>query len=87
MPAWIHNRAEHLMDKNPDMKKSTAFAIATQQAYGANKAPSNFGTAKGKKKADRKYDKPAKSYEQKADPKSHRKLAYILAALAERDPV
>ncbi len=27
MPEWIHNRAEHLLAKNPSMSKSTAFAV------------------------------------------------------------
>lgn len=31
MPAWVHNRAEHLLAKNPKMSKSQAFAIATKQ--------------------------------------------------------
>ena len=32
MPKWIHTRAEHLLAKNPKMRKSTAFAVATQQS-------------------------------------------------------
>lgn len=31
MPKWIHNRADHLLKKNPDMNESMAFAIATTQ--------------------------------------------------------
>lgn len=31
MPKWIHDRADHLMAKNPEMSKSMAFAIATDQ--------------------------------------------------------
>lgn len=43
MPAWTHDRAEHLLDKNPSMKKSTAFAIATQQYKGKEKKSSVLG--------------------------------------------
>jgi len=58
MPEWIHRRAEHLLAKNPSMKKSTAFAVATQQGEAMGKTPKGFGTAKGKRIAKRKYDTP-----------------------------
>lgn len=32
MPKWIHDRAEHIMRKNPQMPKSEAWAIATNQS-------------------------------------------------------
>lgn len=51
------------------MPKSEAFAIATQQAYAADKAPSNYGTSEGKQKANKKYSKPSNDYEQTSDPK------------------
>jgi hypothetical protein len=71
MPSWIHERADHLRAKNPDMPKSQSFAIATQQAYGAGKAPKkDFGTAEGKRVAKAKYDEPKKEYKQTADPRS-----------------
>lgn len=58
MPKWIHERAEHLLAKNPDMKKSTAFAVATQQAESMHKEPKGYGTAEGHRTAKAKYDTP-----------------------------
>jgi len=68
MPAWIHNRAEHLLAKNPSMSKSTAFAIATQQSHKMGKTPKGYGTAQGKREARAKYDKPRKEYVRSANP-------------------
>jgi len=68
MPEWIHNRAEHLLAKNPSMEKSTAFAIATQQSHKMGKSPKGYGTKKGKKVARAKYDKPRKEYVRGANP-------------------
>jgi hypothetical protein len=68
MPQWIHNRAEHIMAKNPAMNKSTAFAIATQQSHATGHTPSGYGTVEGRKAAKKKYDEPKSTYEQKADP-------------------
>jgi hypothetical protein len=71
MPEWIHNRADHIRAKNPGMPKSESFAIATQQAYGAGKAPKkDFGTSEGKREAHKKYDAPKSQYEKKSDPRS-----------------
>ncbi len=70
MPAWIHERAKHIQDKNPDMPESRSFAIATQQAYAAGKAPKKFGASKGRKDAKEKYDSPKSHYIQTAKPKS-----------------
>jgi hypothetical protein len=67
MPEWIHNRAEHLLAKNPDMSKSKAFAIATQQSHALGKSPKGYGTAQGKRVAKRKYDTP-KDDVKKANP-------------------
>lgn len=53
------------------MPKSESFAIATQQSYAAGKAPSGYGTKKGRKDAGRKYEEPKSQYEQTADP-SHK---------------
>ncbi len=75
MPAWIHNRADHIRAKNPGMPKSESFAIATQQAYAAGKAPSSYGTAKGHSEAHQKYDAGKSHYEKAADPKSKSKSA------------
>lgn len=58
MPAWIHDRAERLLSKNPSMQKSTAFAIATQQSHALGKTPKGYGTKKGKEVAKNKYDTP-----------------------------
>jgi hypothetical protein len=68
MPAWIHNRAEHILAKNPSMKKETAFAIATQQSHKMGKTPKGYGTAKGKREAKAKYDQPKKEYTKGANP-------------------
>ena len=62
MPQWIHDRAEHLLAKNPSMRKSTAFALATQQSHRLGKSPKGYGTAKGKREAKAKYDQPKKEY-------------------------
>lgn len=68
MPAWIHDRADHIRAKNPDMPKSMSFALATQQAHAAGKTPKGYGTAAGKREAKQKYDAPKKSYKKTADP-------------------
>ena len=70
MPQWIHDRADHIRAKNPGMPKSESFAIATQQAHAAGKAPKGYGTAEGKRTAKKKYDEGPKSYVQTADPKT-----------------
>lgn len=69
MPKWIHDRADHIRQKNPGMPKSQAFAIATQQSYAAKKAPKGYGTPQGRREAKQKYDDPKSHYEQKAKPK------------------
>lgn len=58
MPEWIHNRAEHLLAKNPSMSKSTAFAVATQQSHSTGHSPKGYGTKQGRRTAKRKYDTP-----------------------------
>jgi len=68
MPAWIHDRAEHLLAKNPSMSKSTAFAIATQQSHAKGKTPKSYGTKAGRQEAKTKFDKPKKEYEGTANP-------------------
>lgn len=69
MPEWIHNRADHIRRDNPGMKKSTSFAIATQQAHATGHTPQGYGTAEGKREAKQKYDKPPSEYKQTSDPK------------------
>lgn len=68
MPEWIHNRAEHLLAKNPSMTKSQAFAIATQQSHKLGKSPKGYGTKQGKREARAKYDKPRKEYVKSPNP-------------------
>jgi hypothetical protein len=67
MPEWIHSRAEHLLAKNPDMKKETAFAVATQQSHALGKSPKSYGTKRGRQEAKAKYDTP-KDDVKKANP-------------------
>lgn len=68
MPAWIHERAKHLLAKSPSMDKSQAFAIATQQGHKLGKNPKGYGTKEGKKDARAKYDKPRKEYMKTPNP-------------------
>lgn len=75
MPEWIHSRADHIRAKNPGMPKSESFAIATQQSYAAGKAPSSYGTSKGRHEAHEKYDEGKSNYVKAADPKSKSKSA------------
>lgn len=58
MPAWLHARAEHILRKNPQMPKSQAFAIATQQSHALGKSPKGYGTEEGRTEAKRKYKTP-----------------------------
>jgi hypothetical protein len=58
MPEWMHNRAEHILAKNPSMPKSMAFAVATQQSHALGKSPKSYGTTEGKRIAKRKFDTP-----------------------------
>jgi hypothetical protein len=59
MPAWIHDRARHILRGNPEMDESEAFAIATQQAHALKKSPKGYGTPEGRVAARRKYRTPA----------------------------
>lgn len=68
MPAWIHDRAQHLLAKNPSMTKAKAFAIATQQSHAAGKTPKDYGTPQGKREAKAKFDKPKKEYVKTPNP-------------------
>lgn len=54
----MHDRADHIKAKNPDMPKSEAFAIATQQMHSLGKTPKGYGTATGKRTAKKKYKTP-----------------------------
>lgn len=44
MPKWIHDRADHILSKNPDMPKSMAFGIATKQSKAMKKVGSDLDT-------------------------------------------
>jgi hypothetical protein len=68
MPKWIHDRAKHILAKNPGMPESEAFAIATQQSHATGHSPKGYGTAEGRREAKRKYDTPEDD-EQRANPK------------------
>lgn len=72
---WIHDRANHILNKNPEMSsgdqkdKSIAYALATQQAHRVGKSPKGFRTAAGVRTAKRKYDGPKSYYTRTANPK------------------
>lgn len=57
------------------MPESQSWALATQQAYAAGKAPKKYGTKEGKKEALKKYDDPKSTYKKTADPSSKSKSA------------
>lgn len=84
MPEWMHNRAEHILAKNPDMPKSEAFAIATQQGHALGKNPKGYGTERGRRVAKRKFDTP-KDDVKKANPGNlgSSKMASMRAELAK----
>ncbi len=79
MPAWIHERADHIRRKNPSMPKSEAFAIATQQSYAAGKAPKKYGTTAGRQEAKKKYDEPKSEYTKTPSPSHKTKTSARLA--------
>lgn len=54
MPKFIHDRAQHIMDKNPSMSESEAWAIATLQSHALGKSPEGYGTAEGRRAAKEK---------------------------------
>jgi hypothetical protein len=85
MPAWIHDRAEHLLAKNPKMTKSQAFAISTQQGHKLGKNPKGYGTKRGKRAARKKYDKPRKEYVKTPNPKGLEspKMASVYTAMTD----
>ena len=58
MPKWLHDRAEHLLAKNPEMSKSQAFAIATQQSHALGKTPKGYGTSEARSVAKKKFNTP-----------------------------
>lgn len=79
MPKWLHERAKHILVKNPSMPKSEAFAIATQQSHALGKTPKGYGTPTAKWEAKEKYETPMDD-EHTANPKSP-KVAALLEEL------
>jgi len=83
---WIHDRAHHILGKNPDMSgdsqkdKSIAYALATQQAHRVGKSPKGFRTSAGVREAKSKYDEPKSSYTQTANPKQSKSASVKEAA-------
>lgn len=67
MPEWMHNRAEHILAKNPSMPKSEAFAIATQQMHAGGHGPKGYGTVEGRRTAKAKFSTP-KDDQQRSNP-------------------
>lgn len=77
---WIHNRAKRIMKDSPGTRESTAFAVATQQAYATGKEPKKqtrtagkWGTEAGEEKAEAKYPHKAE----------YQKTAFLEGFLAE----
>lgn len=58
MPQWIHDRADRILGEHPEMPKSEAFAIATQQSHALGKSPKSYGTSNGRQVAKSKYRTP-----------------------------
>ena len=63
---WIHDRAHHIMGKNPDMPKGMAYAVATQQAHKVGKSPKGFRTEEGVRTARAKHAFPKSFYKKTA---------------------
>ena len=72
MPKWIHDRADHIRAKNPDMPESEAWAIATQQSHALGKSPKGYGTLGGRATAKAKFNTP-KDDVKSANPASSRR--------------
>jgi hypothetical protein len=86
MPQWIHDRAEHIRAKNPEMAESTAFAIATQQSHALGKSPKNYGTTEGREEAKKKYTTPEDD-KKTADPGGLTKRASFFRAVSAVTPI
>jgi len=80
MPHFIHERAKHILAKNPDMEEGMAFALATQQSHALGKSPKGYGTSEGRKDAKKKYKEP-RAMETRANPGRLKteKLAFVEA--------
>ena len=63
---WIYERAKHLRLRNPNMKESISFALATQQAHKVGKSPKDFRTTEGVETAKSKMPGPISEYKKTA---------------------
>lgn len=63
---WIHDRANRIMEKNPEIDKGVAYATATQQAHKVGKSPKKFRTKQGMREAKAKFSLPKKEYQKTA---------------------
>lgn len=63
---WVHDRAHHIMGKNPEMPKGMAYAIATQQGHKVGKSAKKHRTKEGLRVARVKYSLPRKMYKKTA---------------------
>jgi hypothetical protein len=63
---WVHDRAHHIMSKNPDMDKGQAYAIATQQGHKLGKSNKGHRTAEGVAVAKQKYSGSRDMYKKTA---------------------
>lgn len=72
---WIHDRANHILGKNPDMPKGMAYAVATQQAHKTGKSPKKFRTKEGVRVALAKHSLPKKMSKKTASEKM-KKVAF-----------
>lgn len=66
---WIHDRAHHIMGKNPEMPKGMAYAVATQQGHKVGKSPKKFRTKEGVRMAKAKHPFPKSFYKKTASDK------------------
>lgn len=80
---WIHDRAHHIMGKNPSMSKSIAYAVATQQAHKVGKSPRSFRTAEGVRQAKAKHPLPKKFYKKTASERLQKVALDRLKALVK----
>lgn len=63
---WVHDRANHIMGKNPEMPKGMAYAIATQQGHKVGKSSKRHRTKEGVRVARAKHSLPKKMYKKTA---------------------
>jgi len=64
---WVHDRANRIMEDNPETPKNIAYAISVQQGHKVGKTPKDFRTPGGVRTAKKKYDLPKKEYQKTAE--------------------